>query len=318
VVNLGLHPRDALLRMGQGLPVRAVGDVALESAIPPCPKAGMICPCSGVSLADLASVWERGFHELELVKRATLAGTGTCQGSVCLPYIRSFLAERGATLQAPFTARPVTRQVSMAEVAAGAHHQATPRTALDAEHRHMAARMDRIGGWWRPWHYGKPLEEYWAVREAVSIGDVSTLGKMQVSGPDTLGFLERLYPTKVATIKQGFSRYVLILDERGYVLDDGLICKDSDTRYTLTFTSGGSSHAEMWLRDWADSWRLDVRILNQTMSLGAINVTGPLSKELLQRAGLESPPKYMQFRQAVASVLPANYPLNCTTRLNTP
>ncbi len=88
------------------------------------------------------------------------------------------------------------------------------------------------------------------------------------------------------------------MNEAGYVLDDWLICCDSQTRYTLTFTSGGSTVAELWLRDWAESWALDVRILNQTMALGAINVTGPLANELLARAGLSGPPKYMHHMDA--------------------
>jgi len=296
VMNLGFTPRDGLLRMGNGLPgitLRAVGDAARPADLPACPNAGTVCSCAGVTMADLAFIWGQGFHEIELVKRATLFGTGTCQGTVCMPYIRSFLAKQGTTLQPPFTARPVARQLTMGEVAAGSHHHATPRTALDGEHRRLGAQMERVGGWWRPWSYGNFLEEYWAVREAVSLGDVSTLGKMQVSGPDALALLERLYPTKVSTIKPGRSRYVLLLDDRGYVLDDGLICRDSETRFTLTFTSGGATTAELWVRDWAEAWGLDVRILNQTMALGAINVTGPLSNELLHRAGLENPPPYM-------------------------
>ena len=293
VLGLGLYPRNALLRMGHDLPVRAVGDAARDSDIPVCPKEGLVCPCEGVSVADLETIWQQGFHEMELVKRATLAGTGTCQGSVCLPYLRSFLLEKGKTLQPSFTARPVTRQLTIGEVSAGAHHHAMARTALDAEHRRLGAQMERSGGWWRPWSYGDPDSEYWAVREAVSIMDVSTLGKMIVSGPDALEFLERLYPTKVATIKDGRSRYALLLNERGYVFDDGMICKESNTRYTLTFTSGGVSHSEMWLRDWAASWGMDVHILHQTMSLGAINVTGPLAKRLLAKAGLDNPPGWL-------------------------
>jgi sarcosine oxidase subunit alpha len=164
--------------------------------------------------------------------------------------------------------------------------------------------MDRVGGWWRPWTYGNFLEEYWAVREAVSIGDVSTLGKMLVSGPEALELLERLYPTQVSTLKPGRSRYVLLLNERGYVLDDGLISRDSETRFALTFTSGGASLAEMWVRDWAESWGLDVRVLNQTMSLGAINVTGPFTHELLRRAGLGQPLQYMQHVQTEVAGVP--------------
>jgi glycine cleavage system aminomethyltransferase T len=303
-VGLGFNPRDTLLRIGNGLKVRAVGEAAKPSDIPPCPLAGVVCSCAHVTVEALDSVWQRGFHELELVKRATLAGTGTCQGAVCVPHIRSFIKERGGELQAPFTARPVTRQPTMAEAAAGAYHRMTPRTGLDEEHRRLGAYMDRVGGWWRPWHYGDVWAEYWAVREAVSIGDVSTLGKMVVSGPDALELLERLYPTKVSTITTGRSRYVLILDDRGYVMDDGLILKDSDTRYTLTFTSGGASVAEMWVRDWADAWKLDVRVLNQTMSLGAINVTGPLAQTLLAKAGFTKPIKYMEHTEAIIADVP--------------
>jgi len=299
-LGLGFSPRDALARMARGLPVKVsvVGDAALEHALPPPPLGGTVCPCSNISVSDLQSVWARGFHELELVKRASLAGTGTCQGCVCLPHIRSFIQSAGGQLQAPFTARPVTRQLTLGEIAAGAYHTPTPRTALHDEHLRLGARMTRVGGWWRPWDYGNMLEEYWAVREAVSLGDVSTLGKMIVSGPDALELLERLYPTRVATIKPGRSRYVLLLDDRGYTLDDGLIANAGDNRYLLTFTSGGSTTAELWVRDWAETWKLDVRILNQTQALSAINVTGPLANELMARAGLEAPMAFMEHRAA--------------------
>ncbi len=303
-LGLGLQPRDALARMAAGTNARAVGNAAREFDVPPCPTSGVVCHCCDVTVADLESAHARGFQELELMKRATLAGTGPCQGATCVPHVRSFLAVRGRPLQAPFTARPVTRQLTLFEAAAGAHHRATPRTALDEEHRRAGAVMDRLGGWWRPWKYGDALREYWAVREAVSLGDVSTLGKMRVSGPDALEFLERLYPTRVSTIAPGRARYALLLDDRGYVLDDGMICRDSDTRFTLTFTSGGSTTAEMWLRDWADAWGLNVRILNQTMSVGAINVTGPRATELLARGGVADPPKHLHHQSAVVAGVP--------------
>jgi len=143
VVGLGLQPRDALLRMGQGLAVRAVGAAARATDIPPCPIAGTVCACSGVTVPDLESAWQRGFHELELVKRSTLAGTGTCQGMACMPHVRSFLAARGGTLQPPFTARPVTRQLTMGEAAVGAHHQAVPRRAPG----YAPVDDGRSGGW---------------------------------------------------------------------------------------------------------------------------------------------------------------------------
>ncbi len=305
IVGLGWQPRDALARMGRGVSgveIRVVGDAAGPATLPAVPEAGVLCHCTGVTVDDLASVVERGFDELELVKRATLAGTGTCQGAACLPHLRSFLAAGGKPTPAPFTARPLTRQLTMGEAAAGACHPPTPRTALDEEHRQMGARMERMGGWWRPWNYGGPSgqdqdavwREYEAVRHAVSLGDVSTLGKIVVSGPDALELLERLYPTRVATIRPGRMRYVLLLDDRGYLLDDGMICREDETRFLLTFTSGGATFAELWVRDWAEAFGLDVRIMNVTLSRGAINVTGPHAKELLARAGLVDPPAYLR------------------------
>ncbi|MCB9162417.1 MAG: (2Fe-2S)-binding protein, partial [Caldilineaceae bacterium] len=303
-VGLGLYPRDALTRMATDLPVRAVGDAARPADVPACPRAGTVCACSGTTMDDLDFIWAQGFREMELVKRATLAGTGTCQGGMCIPHLRAFLADRGEELQPAFTARPVTRQLTIGEVSAGAFHHPTPRTPLDGEHRRLGAHMERVGGWWRPWRYTSFEEEYWAVREGVSLGDVSTLGKLQVSGPDALAALERLYPTQVATIKPGRARYVLLLNEAGYVLDDGLVCCDGPTRYTLTFTSGGATVAELWLRDWIESWGLDVRILNQTMALGALNVTGPLAAHLLARAGFTVPLRYMEHTDATVAGVP--------------
>jgi sarcosine oxidase subunit alpha len=153
--------------------------------------------------------------------------------------------------------------------------------------------MDRFGGWWRPWHYGEVLAEYRAVREAVSVGDVSTLGKLVVSGPDVVEALERIYPCHVADIRSGRSRYALLLNERGHVMDDGMILRESETRFALTFTSGGAANAEMWLRDWIDTWGLRVHVLDRTMSLAAINVTGPFAGELLRRLGLQDPPRFL-------------------------
>jgi len=151
-----------------------------------------------------------------------------------------------------------------------------------------------MGGWWRPWTYGDGVAEYHAVRHAVSICDVGTLGKFRVSGPDAVRFLDHLYPTRVSTIAVGRSRYAILLSERGYVIDDGMICRDGETRFTLTFTSGGATQAELWLRDWADSLGADVRILNQTWSCGAINVTGPLATELLLRLGARELPRFLE------------------------
>ncbi|MDH4309257.1 MAG: (2Fe-2S)-binding protein, partial [Acidimicrobiia bacterium] len=297
-VGIGTTPRDLVARMGAGWNVRTVGTVAEPTPLPPPPTNGLVCPCSGVEVSDLESVWERGFTELDLIKRATLAGTGTCQGTVCMPHVRSFMAARDVATSASFTPRPLVRQLTMAETAAGFALPAFRKTGLDAEHRRLGAHMDRFGGWWRPWRYADPTEEYWAVREGVSLGDVGTLGKFIVSGPDVVEFLERLYPTRFADLAPGRSRYVLNLAESGAVLDDGMVCRIDETRFILTFTSGGASFAEAWMRDWAATFGTRVHILDRTHAWGAINVTGPFAAELLARAGLGDPPTFMRHGEA--------------------
>ncbi len=306
VLGLGLAARDLLARMAGEVPVTVVGRAAQDHHLPPPPSTGVVCPCSGTTVDDLDAVWDLGFREIELIKRASLAGVGTCQGGACLPHIRSWIAARSEAVPKPFTARPASRQITLAEAAADTYIDAFRRTPLHDEHLALGGRMDRFGGWWRPWHYGDHIAEYWAVREAVSLGDVSTLGKLVVSGPDVVEFLEKLYPCNVADIKPGRSRYALLLNERGHVIDDGMILRESATRFVLSFTSGGAANAEMWVRDWIETWGLRVHVLDQTMSLAAINVTGPLARELLQRAGLADPPRFLGHVRAEVADVPCH------------
>ena len=303
ILGLGRSPRDLLARMAGEAPVTLVGPAADDFPLPPFPTEGVVCTCSGTTVDDLQGAWDQGFTELELLKRASLACLGTCQGGACLPHVRSWIAARTGAVPEPFTARPASRQITLAEAAADTYVDAFRRTPLHDEHLALGGRMDRFGGWWRPWHYGDAIAEYWAVREGVSIGDVSTLGKLIVSGPDVVEFLERLYPCHVADVRPGRSRYALLLNERGHVMDDGMILRESETRFVLSFTSGGAANAEMWVRDWIETWGLRVHVLDRTMSLAAINVTGPLAKALLVRAGLAEPPPFLGHLHAnVASV----------------
>ena len=293
VIDLGSSPRDLLARMAPGASVEIVGPAAAAHPLPAPPAIGTVCPCSRVTVDDLDGVWAKGFRDLELVKRASLCGTGTCQGSVCNPHLRAYVAHRSGTTPAPFTGRPAARQLTLAEAAAGYHVDTFRRTPLHSRHEALGATLDRFGGWFRPWHYGDVEAEYWAARRGVSVGDVSTLGKLMVGGPDAVEFLERIYPNHVHDIRVGRSRYVINLNERGHILDDGMIVRESADRFLLTFTSGGASAAEMWLRDWAETWGMRVHVLDRTMSHAAINVTGPQAATLLARLGVHQPPSFL-------------------------
>ena len=309
IVDLGRAPRDLLARMAGGDErVTVVGSAADDHPLPPAPTDpdAVVCRCMSVTVGDLGDAWSKGYTELELLKRATLAGIGTCQGGACLPHVRAWIADRTGVVPEPFTARPGARQITLAEAAADTYVDAFRRTPLHEEHLALGARMDRFGGWWRPWHYGDEVAEYWAVREGVSVGDVSTLGKLEVSGPDVVEALERIYPCHIADIGPGRSRYALLLNERGHVMDDGMILRESDNRFVLSFTSGGAANAEMWIRDWLDTWGLRVHVMDRTMSLAAINVTGPLAGELLQRLGLAEPPRFLRHLHAEVAGVPCH------------
>jgi sarcosine oxidase subunit alpha len=89
-------------------------------------------------------------------------------------------------------------------------------------------------------------------------------------------------------------------------MDDGMILRDAETRFTLTFTSGGAANAEMWIRDWVDTWGLRVHVMDRTMSLAAINVTGPFAGELLRRLGLAEPPRFLSHVRAEVAGVPCH------------
>jgi len=286
VLSVGLSPRDGLARQAQGLPVETVGDAGLSQSLPPVASRGFVCLCEDVAAPDLEQAWNEGFRSTELLKRYTTATMGPCQGALCEPHLRAFVRGRAGegALSARTTARPPVRPIRLEDAAAGVHFAVEQRTALHERHLELGARMEWSGDWKRPESYGDPPAEYWAVRREASVMDVGTLGKILVAGPDATAFVERIYPCRVADLEPGQVRYSLLLNEAGYVFDDGVVCR-LDDGYYLTFTSGGAEQAEAWLRDWAETWGLRVHIVNRTHGLGAINVTGPRARAVLETLG---------------------------------
>ncbi len=107
-------------------------------------RPGFVCTCGKVTVEDLHGVWDKGFQDLELVKRASLCGVGTCQGGVCMPHLRSFVADRSGVEPKPFTGRPAARQVTLAEAAAGYHIDTFRRTPLHDEHEALGANARQV------------------------------------------------------------------------------------------------------------------------------------------------------------------------------
>jgi sarcosine oxidase, subunit alpha len=312
VLAFGLEPRNGLLRQSAPHESEGAGQCVDAGAAPapPC-GSGVVCLCEDVETADLEQAWDEGYRSTELLKRYTTVTMGPCQGALCHPHLRRFVEARGGPgpRAAATTARPPARTVTLGDLAAGARYPLEHRTALHERHLALGATMEWAGAWKRPERYGDVLEEYRAVRQGVSVMDVGTLGKYRVAGPDATAFLERLYPNHVATVGEGRSRYALLLNEAGYLIDDGLICREGPGDWYLTFTSGGADHAEAWLRDWAETWGHRVHVANLTATLGAINVTGPASRDLLARLGGPADGgavPYSQHRRLVVAGVPCH------------
>jgi sarcosine oxidase, subunit alpha len=246
---------------------------------------GYVCPCEDVSLHDLERAWAEGWRSSEILKRYTTATMGPCQGALCSRHLAAFCSRAEGRDEGPVltTARPPARPIALEDLAAGVHEIVEKRTALHQRHLAAGGFVDWSGSWKRPYRYGDPVDEYRAVRERASVMDVGTLAKFLIGGRDAAALLDAMFPTRIADLAPGRSRYLLALDEAGYLMDDGMVLALADGRYAVTSTSGGADRMEAWIRDRADRLGLHVHLLNQTAMLGAINLAGPRARDVLQR-----------------------------------
>jgi sarcosine oxidase subunit alpha len=120
-----------------------------------------------------------------------------------------------------------------------------------------------------------------AVREAVGIIDVSTLGKLEVVGRDAASFLDWLHPNRFSDLGPGRVRYRLMCDDAGIILDDGVVARLGDARFLVTTATGTIDAIEQLLEWWLAGSGRCTHVTNLTGALGAVNVAGPRSREVL-------------------------------------
>src|SRR5262249_18611485 len=175
----------------------------------------------------------------------------------------------------------------------GKHFEPIRRTPLHAWHAAHGARFVEAGQWLRPRAYlrsGESFDAAWrrevlAVRGAAGVCDVSTLGKIDVQGPDATAFLERVYCNGFASLPVGRCRYGLMLREDGIVLDDGTVTRLGERHYFLTTTTANAgrvlAHLEYLLQTvWPE---LNVRVASVTDQYGQIALAGPRSRDVLRK-----------------------------------
>ncbi|MBZ9894507.1 MULTISPECIES: 2Fe-2S iron-sulfur cluster-binding protein [unclassified Mesorhizobium] len=240
---------------------------------------------------DLQNAIKEGYRELELVKRFSTVGMGSSQGrhsALATARIVAEATDRKVGQVGVTTARPPTGPEKLG-VLAGHHEPLERRTALHARHLALEARMKPIGNWWRPYYYGPESrserlihEEVAAVRDGVGMLDVSTLGKLEIRGPDAGAFLDRMYTMAHANQPVGRVRYCLMLNEMGTVIDDGVAYRFAEDQFYVTATTGAVARVQADMLFWNAQWRLKVDVLNVTAGFSGINVTGPKARDVLQ------------------------------------
>jgi sarcosine oxidase subunit alpha len=128
------------------------------------------------------------------------------------------------------------------------------------------------------------LRECRAVRESVGMQDVSTLGKIDVQGPDAVELLNRMYTNAFDSLAVGRARYALMCKPDGMVFDDGVVMRVGEERFVATTTTGNAArvldHMEEWLQtEWPE---LRVWLTSVTEQWATVAVAGPDARELLQ------------------------------------
>jgi sarcosine oxidase subunit alpha len=246
-----------------------------------------------LQVKDLENAAQEGFDSSELLKRYSTVGMGPSQGKhsnmnalrVLARYRGVGVAELGLT-----TARPMYHPVPM-KLLAGRSFNAERRTPCDAQHGALGAVWMPAGNWRRPEYYAVSGEsrtqsidaEVRSVRNAVGLIDVGTLGKIEIYGPDAAQFLDRVYAGRYSDLKVGMTRYGLMLDESGVIVDDGVIARMGEELFYFTTTTGGSATVFRELQRWNALWGLDCALVNVTGHRAAFNFAGPSSREILQR-----------------------------------
>ncbi len=244
-----------------------------------------------LTVKDLENACQEGFDSSELLKRFATIGMGPSQGKHSnMNALRILGRIRGASLDSlgTTTARPMFHPVPLSHLA-GRGFMPERRTALDREHEALGAVWMPAGNWRRPEYYALPgktreeaiLAEVGAVRTRVGLIDVGTLGKIEVHGPDAVEFLERVYTARYANLKIGMSRYGLMLDESGVVVDDGVVGRLGAESFYFTTTTGNSATLFREFGRLVTWWGLSVGLANLTGHYCAFNLAGPDSRAVL-------------------------------------
>ena len=250
-----------------------------------------------VTAKDIKLAAREGMQSIEHIKRYTTTGMATDQGrlsnmnalSIASGALEKPIVDVGlTTFRLPYT--PTTFGL-FAGVARGDHFDPVRKTP---SHDWVVANggvYEDVGQWKRTWYFPKSGEDMHAavarecatVRESVGLFDASTLGKIEVVGPDAAEFLERMYTNPWKKLAPGRCRYGLLLNDAGFIVDDGVIGRLADDRFHVTTTTGGAPSVFATMEDYLQTeWPdLDVWITSTTEQYAVAAVQGPKAREVI-------------------------------------
>lgn len=249
---------------------------------------------SGIELAA-----REGYESVEHVKRYTAMGFGTDQGklgningmAILAKTLGQSIPETGTTIFRPAYTPTTFGALGGRDI--GALLDPARFTAIHQWHVEQGAVFENVGQWKRPWYFPKPGEsmheavnrECVAVRESAGMMDASTLGKIDIQGPDAAEFLNRIYTNAWSKLAVGKCRYGLMLHEDGMVFDDGVTARIGENHYLMTTTTGGAAGVMSWLELWLQTeWpELEVYLTSVTDHWATVAVSGPNSRRIMER-----------------------------------
>lgn len=252
-----------------------------------------------VGASDIDLAVREGFASIEHIKRYTAMGFGTDQGklgningmALAARALNVPIAQVGTT-----TFRPNYVPISFG-IFAGLEREELfdPARKTSAHECHVAAgaAFEDVGQWKRPWYFPQAGEdmhqavqrEVLAVRNGVGIMDASTLGKIDIQGPDAAKLLNWMYTNAWSKLEVGKCRYGLMLDENGMVFDDGVTARLGDNHFHMTTTTGGAARVLGWMERWVQTeWPdMQVYMTSVTDQWSTFAVVGPQSRTVMQR-----------------------------------
>jgi sarcosine oxidase subunit alpha len=257
------------------------------------------------TLHDLRRAVGAGLHSIEHIKRYTTIGTAHDQGktsgmltigALCQVTVDTKNGKQALSpsdigtlsFRPPYVPVPF---VALAGRETGELSDPIRITAIHPWHVEAGAVFEDVGQWKRPWYFPKQgenmqeavMRECMAAREGVAIMDASTLGKIDIQGPDAATFLDRIYTNMFSSLPIGQCRYGLMCKTDGMVFDDGVTTRLGKNHFLMTTTTGGAARVLAWLEEWLQTeWpELKVYCTSVTEHIATIALVGPKSRALL-------------------------------------